>query len=124
MVSLTLVGLNVSFRNPALLNASSDADATASPFVISIRNAGIDVLPSVFNVVILLAVLSVGNSAIYGSSRTIAALAEQGQAPRILGYIDRSGRPIVAILFSSVWGLLAFVAAAGPVCSCCLTSLC
>lgn len=115
MVSLTMVGLNVPYNNGQLLDGSSDADATASPFVISIQNAGIDVLPSIFNVVILIAVLSVGNSSIYGSSRTIAALAEQKQAPRIFGYIDRAGRPLVAILFSSAWGLLAFLAAAGPV---------
>lgn len=115
LLSLTLVGLNVAYTNGDLLSGSSSADATASPFVISIENAGIEVLPSVFNVVILIAVLSVGNSAIYGSSRTIAALAEQGQAPRVLAYIDRAGRPLVAIAFSSVWGLLAFVAAAGPV---------
>jgi amino acid transporter len=47
-------------------------------------NAGIKGLPSVFNVVIMIAVLSVGNSSIYGASRTLAALAEQHQAPKIL----------------------------------------
>lgn len=52
-----------------------------------------------------------GNSAIYGSSRTLAALAEQSQAPRILAYIDRSGRPLVAILISSSLGLLCFLSA-------------
>jgi hypothetical protein len=30
----------------------------------------------------MIAVLSVGNSSVYGSSRTLAALAEQGQAPK------------------------------------------
>lgn len=114
MVSLTLVGLNVNHKDGQLLNGSSSADATASPFVISIQNAGISVLPSIFNAVILIAVLSVGNSSVYGSSRTIAALAEQGQAPKWMGYIDRSGRPLYAILFSGAWGFLAFIAAAGP----------
>lgn len=111
------MGLNVPYDNQALLGGSSDVDATASPFVISITNAGISVLDSIFNVVILIAVLSVGNSSIYGSSRTIAALAEQRQAPAIFGYIDRAGRPLVAILFSATWGLLAFITAAGPVSS-------
>ena len=110
VVSLTLVGLLVPYTNPRLLNPANSADATASPFVISIVNAGITGLPSVFNVVIMIAVLSVGNSSIYGSSRTLAALAEQNQAPRILAYIDRKGRPIVSIAFASVIGLLAFFA--------------
>lgn len=65
------------------------------------------------NVVILIAVLSVGNTSMYGASRTIAALADRGQAPKILGYIDRAGRPIVAILFASTFGFLYYIVAAG-----------
>ncbi len=63
------------------------------------------------NVVIMVSVLSVGNSSIYGSSRTLAALAEQRQAPAFLTYIDRKGRPLYAIMIASVLGLLAFLAA-------------
>jgi len=110
IVSLTLVGLLVPYDDPRLLGGSNSVDATASPFVISIVNAGITGLPSVMNVVIMIAVLSVGNSSIYGSSRTLAALAEQGQAPQILGYIDRKGRPIVSIGLAGALGLLAFFA--------------
>lgn len=111
MVSLTVVGLLVPYDNPALLSGTGSSDAKASPFVIAIQEAGISGLPSVMNVVILIAVLSVGNSSIYGSSRTLAALAEQNQAPKILAYIDRKGRPIVAIGIASAIGLLAFLAA-------------
>ena len=110
-MSLILVGLLVPYTDPQLLNGTSSADTKASPFVISIQNAGIAVLPSVFNVVIMISVLSVGNSAIYGSTRTLAALAEQGQAPRILAYIDRQGRPLAAIILASSIGLIAFVGA-------------
>lgn len=112
MVSLTIVGTLVPYDDPNLLGASS-SDANASPFVIAVRNAGINVVPSIMNVVILIAVLSVGNSSIYGSSRTLAALADRGQAPKILGYIDRSGRPLVSIIFSSAFGLLCYIVAAG-----------
>lgn len=110
VVSLAIVGLLVPYDNRRLLLGSSSVDATASPFVISIENAGIQGLPSVFNAVIMIAVLSVGNSSIYGSSRTLAALAEQGQAPRILAYIDREGRPLVSIAIASALGFLAFFA--------------
>ena len=109
VVSLTLVGLLVPYDEPRLLGASS-SDAKASPFVIAIKNAGLNGLDSVFNVVIMISVLSVGNSSVYGSSRTLAALAEQGQAPAILAYIDRQGRPLVAIAVASACGLLAFLA--------------
>ena len=111
IVALIIVGLLVPYNDPRLLNGTSDADAKASPFVISIKNAGIAGLDSVFNVVIMIAVLSVGNSSVYGSSRTLAALAEQGQAPHFLAYIDRKGRPLFAIFVASGLGLLAFIAA-------------
>ncbi|KAF2141828.1 uncharacterized protein K452DRAFT_351312 [Aplosporella prunicola CBS 121167] len=110
IVSLTLVGLLVPYNDHRLLSGSSSADATASPFVIAIQNAGISGLPSVINVVIMISVLSVGNSSIYASSRTLAGLASQGQAPRIFGYIDRKGRPMVGIIFSSALGFLAYLA--------------
>jgi amino acid transporter len=112
MVALTLVSLLVPYGDGRLLGSGS-TDAKASPFVIAINNAGIAVLPSVMNVVILISVLSVGNSSIYGSSRTLAALAEQGQAPRFLAYIDRKGRPLFSIIVASVLGLLCYVVAGG-----------
>ncbi|KAL4881392.1 amino acid permease-domain-containing protein [Aspergillus karnatakaensis] len=111
VVSLTLVGLLIPYTDARLMNGTSTADAKASPFVISIKNAGIEVLDSVMNIVIMIAVLSVGNSAVYGSSRTLAALAEQQQAPRFLAYIDRKGRPLWAIGVASALGLLGFLAA-------------
>ncbi len=112
MVSLTIVSLLVPYGDDRLLGQSSD-DAKASPFVIAINNAGISVLPSIMNVVILIAVLSVGNSSIYGASRTMAALAEQGQAPRILAYVDREGRPLLSIILAAVVGLLSFIVGGG-----------
>ena len=105
------MGTLVPYDDPRLLNGKSNADAKASPFVISIQNAGIEVLPSVMNCVIMISVLSVGNSAIYGSSRTLAALAEQRQAPAFLAYIDRKGRPLCAIIIASALGFLAYLAA-------------
>ena len=110
ILALTIVGLLVPYTEPKLPGAKSIADTAASPFVIAIENAGIDILPSVMNSVILVAVLSVGNSAVFGSSRTLAALADQGQAPKILSYVDRRGRPLVAILVAACVGLLAYLA--------------
>jgi amino acid transporter len=110
VVSLALIGLLVPYNDSRLLSGQNDVDAKASPFVIAIQNANIAVLPSIMNAVIMIAVLSVGNSSVYGSSRTLLALAENGQAPQWFGYIDRKGRPLVGILFASILGLLAFVA--------------
>lgn len=111
IVSLIPVGLLFPYNDERLMSGTSSADASASPFVIAIKNAGIAGLDSVMNVVIMIAVLSVGNSSVYGSSRTLAALSDLGQAPKFLGYVDRKGRPLYAQCVASVLGLLAFLAA-------------
>ncbi|CAI6782629.1 ANL_collapsed_G0034180.mRNA.1.CDS.1 [Saccharomyces cerevisiae] len=110
ILSLLMVGLLVPYNDKRLIGASS-VDAAASPFVIAIKTHGIKGLPSVVNVVILIAVLSVGNSGIYACSRTMVALAEQGFLPEIFSYVDRKGRPLVGIAVTSAFGLIAFVAA-------------
>ncbi|CAI4056788.1 hypothetical protein N7582_000704 [Saccharomyces uvarum] len=109
VLCLLLIGMLVPYNDKRLIGASS-VDAAASPFVIAVVNQGIRGLPSVINVVILISVLSVGNSSIYLCSRTLTALAEQGFLPKIVAYIDRNGRPLVAIGIASAFGLIAFVA--------------
>ncbi|KAF3314306.1 glyceraldehyde-3-phosphate dehydrogenase 1 [Orbilia oligospora] len=113
LVSLTLVGVIVPYDDPRLLG-TSNVDARASPFVIAILNAGITVLPDIMNVVIMVAVLSVGNSAVFGASRTLVSLAEQGQAPKVFAYIDRKGRPMAGIALAAVFGLLSYIGIASP----------
>lgn len=111
ILALTLVGVLVPYDDIRLLGSkNSAADSSASPFVLAIQDAGIQVLPSVMNAVILLACMSVGNSSVFGSSRTLAALADQGQAPEILSYVDRRGRPLMAIICAAFFGLLAYLA--------------
>lgn len=110
LTSLAIVGLIVPFNDPELLTDDSEGIA-ASPFVVAIKNAGVSILPSIMNSVVLIAILSVANSAVYGCSRTIAALSAQGHAPRILSYIDRTGRPLFALVLAAIVGLLCFVTA-------------
>lgn len=109
--TIVIIATLVPYNDPRLLSASSSADATASPFVIAIVNGGVKVLPSIFNAVILISVLSVGNISVYACSRSLNSLAEQGMAPQWTGYIDRKGRPLVALIISNVFGLISFVAA-------------
>lgn len=61
------------------------------------------------NVVILVSVVSIGNSGIYGGSRTLCALSEQGYAPKIFSYVDRSGRPLIATITIIIFSALAYV---------------
>lgn len=110
LVSLTVVGCLVPYTDQRLVNGTNSADVRASPFVIALETAGISGLPSLFNAAVLVAVLSVANSSVYATTRTFAALAAQGQAPKQLGYIDRMGRPVVALAITLFFGLIAFIA--------------
>lgn len=109
IVTLFLVGLIVPYTDPRLTSKTSRYDARASPFVIAINIGMIKALPDIFNAVILVSVLSVGNSAVYGASRTLCGLAQAGQAPKIFAYIDREGRPMPAVILSLAFGFLAFL---------------
>ena len=108
IISLTLIGVNVPYNDERLLNNSG---AAASPFVISIQNAGIKGLPSIMNVVIMIAICSVANSCVYASSRSIASIADQGYGPQWFGYVDREGRPLVGVAISLLIGMLCYLAA-------------
>ena len=110
MVSLTIVGLLVPSNDDRLLSSTSNSQS-ASPFVIAIKRAGVSGLPSVMNVVILLALISVGNAGVFVCSRTLSSLGDQGFAPKILSYVDRNGRPAVSMLVTFIVGLLCFLAA-------------
>lgn len=103
-----IVGLIVPHNAPYLLKASG-SNTSYSPFVVSIKNAGINGLPSVMNAVITISVISVANSATFGSTRTIQAMATKGMAPKFFSYVDKSGRPIWCVLLQVAFGFLAFI---------------
>lgn len=108
VINLFIVGIILPANDPRLLGASG-ANTKASPFVLAIQDAGIKVLPSIFNAVITISVLSVANSCTFGSTRTMQAMAERGHAPKFLTYIDKKGRPIYCVLIQLAFGLLAYV---------------
>lgn len=107
MLSTLMVCFLVPSNAPDLLNGSSAS--AASPFIIAIKNSGIKALPSIFNVVILLSVLSVANASVFASTRPLVTMAEAGHAPKIFMYVDKKGRPLVALIFTFIFGLICFV---------------
>lgn len=108
ILGLFFVGLLVDSNDPSLLSSSAYSDAKASPFVLVGKYAGLVGFDHFMNFVILVSVLSIGLSGVYGGSRTLTALAQQGYAPKVFTYIDKSGRPLMSVLLMLVLGLLAF----------------
>ncbi|KAM0799394.1 AAT family amino acid transporter [Usnea florida] len=107
IVNLFLIGLIVPENSN--LYSSAGSESRHSPFVIAIKSANIKVLPSIFNAVILISVMSVANSSTFGSTRTIQALAVNGMAPKFLAYIDKKGRPVSVTILQLLIGCLAFI---------------
>lgn len=65
-----LIGLIVDPRNTSLVSGSGNANS--SPWVIAIKNAGIDTLPSIVNACILVSAWSAGNSYCWVASRMVS----------------------------------------------------
>ncbi|KAJ9154974.1 Amino-acid permease inda1 [Pleurostoma richardsiae] len=112
VVNLFILGLIMRSDDDRLLG-STGANTKASPFVLAIEDAGIKVLPSIFNAVITIAVISVANSCTFGSTRTMQALAERGMGPKFLAYVDKHGRPVWCVVVQLAFGLLAFIGESG-----------
>ncbi|KIW69459.1 hypothetical protein PV04_05335 [Phialophora macrospora] len=109
ILGLTFVGLLVSSTDDRLLNAANPYADGTSPFVLGPLDAGLHGFDSVMNVVILVSVVSIGVSCVFGGSRTLTALAQQGYAPKIFAYIDRSGRPLPSVILNLAFGALAYI---------------
>lgn len=102
------MGLIVPSNDPSLLR--STGTAAQSPFVIAATNAGIKVVPSIINAIVLTSAWSSGNSGnnksmylrghclanmiragLLTGSRTLYGMAREGHAPKIFLRTNRMG---------------------------------
>ncbi|KAL2878986.1 hypothetical protein SGCOL_005685 [Colletotrichum sp. CLE4] len=111
ILNIFIMGLIVPSDSDVLLGASG-ANTKASPFVLAVQLAGIQILPHIINGVITCAVISVANSCTYGSTRVLQALAQSGRAPAIFAKIDKSGRPIYCVALQVAFGFISFITVA------------
>lgn len=107
MLSIFMVGLVVPSTDDNLLNSSGTA--AASPFVIAASRAGIKIVPSIINAVVLTSAWSSGNSGLLNSSRTLYGLAQEGRAFKIFKRTNRLGIPYVAVGFMSLFICLGYM---------------
>jgi amino acid transporter len=123
VLSIFMVGLIVPSNDDNLLN--STGTAAQSPFVIAATRAGIKVVPSIINFVILTSAWSAGNSGTHygnqmsspnspligflGATRTLYGMARNGHAPKLFLHTNRFGIPYVATIFFSLFIALGFM---------------
>lgn len=107
ILTVFMVGLVVPSNNPHLL--LSTGTASQSPFVIAATTAGIKVVPSIINAVIITSAWSSGNSSLLAGSRILYGMAREGRAPKIFTKVNRFGIPWVSVTLFCVFICLAFM---------------
>lgn len=80
-----------------------------SPLTIALSDAGILPAAHLINGLIVISVISAGNSSLYVSSRTMLYMGRTGKAPKFLGRTNKAGVPWVALIFSNLFSCLAFL---------------
>lgn len=105
VLSILLITLLIEPTNPSL--AASDVEL--SPFTLVFAQYGIPFAASVVNAVILIAVLSAGNSGMYASTRMLWYLAERGHVPKIFSRVNSRGVPMAALIATTLVAMLAFL---------------
>ncbi|KAJ5650961.1 uncharacterized protein N7484_004684 [Penicillium longicatenatum] len=107
VLTIFFIGLVVPYTNDRL--ATAQTNGSSSPMVIAADLAGIAVLPSLINAVLLTVVLSAANSNVYSGSRVLTGLAIEGFAPKFFARVTKKGVPYVSVAFTAAFGLLAFM---------------
>ena len=107
ILGLLVIGLVIPYNDPNLLNGGSDI--SVSPFTLVFEKSGAAWAADMMNAIILITMLSAGNSGVYSSSRTLLALAEDGYAPRIFARVNRWGIPIYSVLATCLIGCICFI---------------
>ncbi|KAJ5187930.1 hypothetical protein N7449_010924 [Penicillium cf. viridicatum] len=107
VLTIFFIGLVVPYDNGRLTTATTNA--SSSPMVIAADLAGVKVLPSLINGVLLSVVLSAANSNVYSGSRVLTGLAHEGFAPSCFGWVTKHGVPYISVIFTALFGLLGFM---------------
>lgn len=88
------------------------SNGNQSPWVIAIQDAGACSFSAAVNAFMLYFAVTAGASQLYASSRTLYFLALQNKAPSVFTICNKKGVPYMSVLFTSLFGALAYLAVA------------
>jgi len=107
------VGIVVSHENPTLVAIAGGAlpsgTAAASPYVIAMRELGVNGLPHLVNALLCTSIYSAGNTYTYCATRTLYGLALEGRAPKVLTKCTKSGVPYLCFAIVICFPFLSFL---------------
>ncbi|MEK5231082.1 amino acid permease [Lysinibacillus sp. FSL K6-0232] len=88
---------------------ASELGLMESPFVTLMNLAGVPYAAGIMNFVILTAILSVGNSCLYASTRLLWSMSREGMAPKLFGRLTKNKVPLNALIFTMLFSLLSLL---------------
>lgn len=106
MIGVTVISIAV----VAALLPWEEASVLGSPFVYAFRNVGMNSAALVVNIIVLTSALSSGNYFVYACARYLWSMAKFNQAPKICAKTSKGGVPIVALIISMLFAMVAIVA--------------
>jgi amino acid transporter len=105
------VGVVLAYNDPALVEVlnAGESSASASPYVIAMKNLRIGGLPHLVNALLVTSIFSAGNTYTYCATRSLYSLAIEGRAPRFLRKCTKNGVPIYCFLVVMIFPFLSFL---------------
>ena len=107
ILAVLIVGLLVPSNDPNLNDTSGTA--SQSPFVIAATRAGIKIVPSIINAVVLTSAWSSSNQALLAGTRILFGLALKKQAPSIFLRTTPWGIPYMCVYLQTAVACLAYM---------------
>lgn len=105
VLSIFIISLLIPHTAPELRST----DVEMSPFTLVFNQYGIAYAASLMNAIILVAILSAGNSGMYASTRMLWYLATKKHVPAIFAKVNHRGVPVPALIATSVIATFAFL---------------
>lgn len=105
ILTILIITLLIPHTSPML----AKSDVELSPFTLVFKQYGISFAAGLINAVILVAILSAGNSGMYASTRMLWYLAKKGHVPKLFAKVNKRGVPVPALIATTFVAMLAFL---------------
>lgn len=113
ILAIFIISVLIPYTDPNLLR-SNTTDIAVSPFTLVLKRAGLASAAAVMNAVVLVSVLSAGNSGMYAATRTLYSLATAGKAPSMFAKLSSNGIPQNALYATAIVAMLCSLTALFP----------
>jgi len=102
VLSITIVGALIPYET---------ASGISSPFIMVFDAIGIPYAADLMNIVVLTALLSVGNSGLYAATRMLWSMSQEGMISKKLAIVNSRGVPMRALCITMLFAMLSLLTA-------------